>query len=173
MAERNSTGAKQVDDAFVISRTFDAPRDLVWKAYTEVDRLKEWWGPKGFTMLECKIDLRPGGIFHYGMRAPDGNVMWGKWIFREIVAPERLVIVVAFSDEGGGVTRHPYAPDWPLETLSTTTLDEHGGKTTINMRWVALNATETERKTFNAAHDSMRMGCTGTFDQLAEYLAKA
>ena len=121
MAARNSLATTMAEKAFVISRMFDAPRDLVWKAYTEADRLKKWWGPKGFTMLQCEIDLRPGGIFHYGMRAPDGSVMWGKWIFREIVVPKRLVVIVAFSDEAGGVTRHPFAPDWPLETLGTTT----------------------------------------------------
>lgn len=173
MAERNSLATTMAEKAFVISRAFDAPRDLVWKAYTEADRLKKWWGPKGFTMLQCEIDLSPGGIFHYGMRAPDGSVMWGKWIFREIVAPERLVVIVAFSDEAGGVTRHPFAPDWPLETLGTTTFEEHGGKTTITTHWVAVTPTDAERKAFDGAHDSMRMGFTGTFDQLAEYLAKA
>ena len=70
----------------VLTRVFDAPRDLVWKAFTEVDRLKQWWGPKGFRMLTCRLDLRPGGIFLYGMQSPDGHEMWGKWTFREIVA---------------------------------------------------------------------------------------
>src|SRR2546426_146985 len=91
---------------FVITRVFDAPRELVWKAYTEAAHLQHWWGPKGFKMRSCKVDLRPGGVFHYGMEAPDGSVMWGKWVFREIVAPERLTIVVSFSNEEGGVTRH-------------------------------------------------------------------
>src|SRR5205823_4677268 len=83
--------------------------------WVEPDRLARWWGPKGFTMLSSTLDLRPGGIFHYGMRSPDGREMWGRWVFREVVAPERLVFVASFSDEAGGVTRHPFAPDWPLE----------------------------------------------------------
>ncbi|HEU0018435.1 MAG TPA: SRPBCC domain-containing protein, partial [Methyloceanibacter sp.] len=56
--------------AFVISRVFEAPRDLVWKAYSELDALKQWWGPKGFTWVTGTLDFRPGGIFHYGMRSP-------------------------------------------------------------------------------------------------------
>ena len=59
---------------FVISRVFDAPRDLVWQSFTQAEHLKHWWGPKGFKMLSCKLDLRPGGIFHYGMRAPNGGL---------------------------------------------------------------------------------------------------
>lgn len=112
MAEKkNSSVTESAENEFVITRTFDAPRDLVWKAHTEPERLKQWWGPKGFTMLSCKVDLRPGGLFHYGMRSPDGQVMWGKFIYREIVKPERLVFIVSFSDEKGGTTRHPLAPN--------------------------------------------------------------
>src|SRR3990167_8452907 len=78
---------------FVISRTFDAPRDKVWKAWTERERLKQWFGPKGFTMPTCKLDLKPGGIFHYCLTTPQGQEIWGKWVFREIVAPERIVVM--------------------------------------------------------------------------------
>ena len=59
-----------------IVRTFDAPRETVWRAWTELERLARWWGPKGFEMLSTKLDLRPGGMFHYGMRAPNGHEMW-------------------------------------------------------------------------------------------------
>jgi uncharacterized protein YndB with AHSA1/START domain len=169
---RNSPGAKPTENEFVITRVFDAPRELVWKAWTESERLAHWWGPKGFAMLSCKNDLRPGGVFHYGMRAPDGGVMWGKFVYREIVAPERLVFIVCFSDEAGGVTRHPWAPDWPLETLSTVTFAEHDGRTRLTMQGVPLNATQSERETFQAGHKSMQQGWTGTLDQLANYLAK-
>jgi uncharacterized protein YndB with AHSA1/START domain len=160
-------------DEFVISRTFDAPRELVWKAHTEREHLMRWFGPKGFTMSVATLDLRPGGVFHYCMRSPDGQEMWGKWTFREIVAPEKLVVVVSFSDAAGGITRHPMSPTWPLETLGTTTFAEHDDKTTLSVRWSALNATEIERKTFAESHDNMRMGWGGTFDQLADYLVQA
>ncbi len=158
---------------FVITRTFDAPRDLVWKAHTDCKHLMQWWGPKGFQMKECKLDLRPGGIFHYCLRSADGRDMWGKLVYREVVTPERLVSVVSFSDEKQGVTRHPLSPSWPLETLATVTFTEEDGRTTLMVRWAAFNAREEEKRTFDSSHDGMRQGWTGTMDQLAEYLPKA
>jgi uncharacterized protein YndB with AHSA1/START domain len=98
--------------------------------------------------------------------------MWGKWVYREIAEPERLVFIVSFSDEKGGITRHPFSAEWPLQTLSTVLFAESGGKTTVTVRWAPFEATEAERKTFAAGHDSMRMGWTGTMEQLAEYLAQ-
>lgn len=162
----------RVEGEFVITRDFDAPRDLVFRAWTEADHLARWFGPKGFTMATCTVDLRPGGVFHYGMRGPDGRVMWGKWVFREVAPPERLVIVVSFSDESGGITRHPFAPEWPAEVLSTSTFTERDGRTTLTIRSVPLNASDSERRAYEAGHDSMRQGFAGTFDQLAAYLAQ-
>ncbi len=158
---------------FVITRVFDVPRELVFKAWTEPERLKHWWGPRGFTMRSCKLDLRPGGVFHYSMQSPDGREMWGKFVYREIVAPERLVFVVSFTDEEGNPVRHPMSPTWPLEVLNTMTLSEHDGKTMLTVYGVPINATKEERKTFQAGRDSMRQGFTGTLDQLTDYLAKA
>src|SRR5262245_9902286 len=134
---------------FVISRVFDAPRKLVWAAFTEPERMKEWWGPKGFKVIASKMDLRPGGTYHYGMRAPNGSDMWGKMVFREITPPERIVLLSSFSDEAGGTTRRPMNPDWPLETLSIFTFeDEPGGKTKVTIRWSPHNATAVEQNTF-------------------------
>jgi len=157
---------------FIITRRFDAPRDRVWQANTECRHLMHWWGPKGFTMQHCTIDLRPGGLFHYGMRSPDGHTMWGKFIYREVVAPERLVFVVSFSDQAAGVTRHPMSPTWPLEVQSTTTFAEEAGGTALTISWAPINATPEERATFDAGHAGMTQGFTGTFDQLAAYLAQ-
>jgi len=156
---------------FIISRTVNAPRALVWKTYTEAAHLQRWFGPKGFPMTQCKMDLRVGGIFHYCLRSPDGSEMWGKWTFREIAAPEKLVVVTSFSDPQGGVTRHPFAPDWPLETLGETSFEERDGKTVITVHWTALNATPAERAMFDASHDGMNQGWSGTMEQLEEYLA--
>jgi uncharacterized protein YndB with AHSA1/START domain len=157
---------------FVSSRVFDAPRELVWKAFTEADRLRHWWGPKGLTMLSCEIDLRPGGLFHYGMRTPDGHEMWGKWVFREIVPQERLVYVVSFSDARGGVTRHPMSATWPLEVLGTTSFADQGARTLVTNRGMPINATEEERKTFYSSFEGMTQGFNGTWDQLTAYLAR-
>lgn len=157
---------------FVISRVFDAPRERVWKSWTEAERLKQWWGPKGFTVSHCTVDLRLGGVMHYCLRSPDGDDMWGKFVYREIVKPEKLVFVVSFSDEKGGITRHPMSPDWPREMLSTVTFAEQNGGTLITVRWAPTNATELERKTFEDGRDGMKQGWGGTFDQFAEYLKK-
>ena len=157
---------------FSISREFDAPRELVWKALTEPDRLTQWWGPKGLTMLTAKLDLHPGGVFLYSMRSPDGREMWGKWVYREIVPPERLVAVTSFTDEAGNLLRHPMSPTWPLEVLNTLSLSEHNGKTTLTIAGGTVNATAEERATFGANHGSMKQGFTGTLNQLADYLAK-
>jgi uncharacterized protein YndB with AHSA1/START domain len=159
---------------FVISRVLDAPRDLVWKAFTEPERMKEWWGPKGFTVIHSKMDLRVGGTYHYGMKAPNGSPMWGKFVFREIAAPERMVVVSSFSDEAGGTTRHPLHMSWPLEMLSTFTFEDlPGGKTRFTIRWAPHNASAEEQDTFDTHHDSMRMGWSGTLEQLEAYLARA
>ena len=161
------------DHEFVISRVFDAPRELVWKAFTDPEHMKHWWGPKGFTARVAKMDFRPGGSYHYCLRSPDGKDMWGKFVYCEIVAPERMVFINSFSDEHGGLTRHPMSPSWPLEMLSTFTFEEQDGKTTLTIKWIPYNATEEERKTFDGARGGMTQGWTGTLDQLAEYLAKA
>jgi uncharacterized protein YndB with AHSA1/START domain len=162
--------AEQTAREFVISRTFDAPRDLVWKAWTERDQLMRWFGPKRFTMTAGSVDLRPGGVMHYGLRGPDGTEIWGRFVYREVAPPERLVMVNSFSDTAGGITRHPFDPAWPLELLTRTTFEERDGKTTVTVTWSPLNATDAERKTFDGAHDDMRAGWTGTFDNLAEHL---
>ncbi|MDB6123455.1 MAG: Activator of Hsp90 ATPase 1 family protein [Pedosphaera sp.] len=161
------------DREFVITREFDASRELVWKAWTERERMMQWFGPKGFTTPIAKMDFRPGGTFHYCMRSADGKEMWGKFVYREIQAPERIVWVHSFSDEQGGTTRHPMSADWPLEMLSTATFTEREGRTTVTLRWAALNASEAEQKTFDTSHQGMNMGWTGTFDQLTAYLATA
>ena len=159
---------------FVLTRVFDAPRDLVWKAFTNAERMKHWWGPEGFTVIVSKMDLRPGGTYHYGMQPLSGGaVMWGSCVYREIVEPERLVCINSFSDEAGGVARHPMSPTWPLQMLSTLTFEDLDGKTSFTVRWSAYRATEDERKTFDSSHDSMQMGWNGTLDQLAAYLAQA
>ena len=168
-----SAAATGTEGEFVISRTFNAPRELVWQAFTDPERMKQWWGPKGFTVIASKMDLRPGGTYHYGMRAPDGSAMWGKFVYREIVPPQRMVLVNCFSDEAGGITRHPMSPTWPLEMLSTFLFEDEGGRTRLTIKWKPLNASAEETATFAGAHDGMRQGWTGTMDQLDAYLAKA
>ena len=100
--------AGRMTKPFVIFREFAAPRDLVWKAWTERERFVQWFGPKGFMMILATMDLRPGGMTLYNMQSPDGKVMWGKAVYREIVPQEKLVWINSFSDKDGGTTRHPF-----------------------------------------------------------------
>jgi uncharacterized protein YndB with AHSA1/START domain len=157
---------------FVITRSFAAPRDLIWKCFTDPERMKEWWGPKGSTIVASKMDFRVGGTYHGAMRSAGGPVMWAKFVYREIVPPQRLVWVHSFSDEAMGLTRHPMVPTWPLEMLTTVLFEEEpGGKTKVTLRWSPMNATAEEQATFDAAHGGMQGGWTGTFERLDAYLA--
>jgi uncharacterized protein YndB with AHSA1/START domain len=161
---------------FSISRVFDAPRRLVWQAWSEADRLARWWGPKGMPVTVHKLDFRPGGVFHYAMHGPDGRpAMWGRFVYREIVAPERIVYVSSFSDEAGGIARAPFPKireTWPLEVLNRLTFTEEKGKTTVSLRGGPIDPTEAERRTYEGMFDSMQKGFGGTFDQLEEHLAR-
>lgn len=156
---------------FVIERVFDAPREEVWKAWIQAERLREWWGPRGFTVSYCKVRLRQGGGMHYCLRSPDGRDMWGKFVYHEIVKPEKLVFIDSFSDEKQGITRHPLNPDWPRETLTTVTFEEQDGRTKVTVTWTPHAATEVERRTFDEGRGSMQQGWTGTLDRLSAYLA--
>jgi len=95
---------------FVISRVFGAPRELLWRCFTEPEHMQQWWGPKGSTVVS--------GTYHGAMRDSSGHVTWAKFVYREIVPQERLVWVHSFSDENGGLARHPLSPTWPLELLT-------------------------------------------------------
>ncbi|TAL69870.1 MAG: SRPBCC domain-containing protein [Bacteroidetes bacterium] len=157
---------------FKVSRLINAPLELVWKVWTKPEHLNRWWGPKGYTMLTNKLDLKPGGIFHYKMKSPDGQIMWGKFVFREIIELEKLVFVVSFSDEFGNILRHPLSMTWPLEVLSAVSFTEKEGKTLLSISGIPINATKEEEKTFADGLESMNQGWKGTFEQLEEYLNK-
>ena len=159
-----------LDSEFSITRTFEAPREIIFKMWTDPKQMVNWFGPKGCEVGTSKMDLRPEGIYHYSLKMPDGNEMWGKWIFQEVVAPERLVWIHSFSDERGGLTHHPMSPTWPLELLTTTTFEAVGNKTKVTLKWLPINASEVEINTFKAGRAGATVGWTGSFDQLDEYL---
>ena len=168
MAAKNETPIKP----FLISRTFNAPRDLVWKAFTEPERMKEWFGPKGAAVGTSKMDFRVGGTYHYSMKNAEGVDMWGKFEYQEITPQERMVFIQYFSDAQGGKTRHPMSPTWPLSMLSTFTFEEENGKTKVTIEWSPIDPTDEERKTFEEGRDGMNQGWSGTMERLEEYLAK-
>jgi len=171
--KENNHVKKSKVPAFIISRVFDAPKELVWKAFTDPDDLKHWWGPEGFTVCASRMNFRPGGTYHYCLLSPDGKKMWGRFTYREINPFESIVFVNCFSDEKAGVSRHPMNPNWPLLMFSTFTFTGDKGKTTVTVEWAPISPTEQERKTFEEGMAQMNLGWSGTLDQLAGYLAKA
>ncbi len=172
MAARSSTAAESTDRELVITRVFDAPRELVWKAFTDRDRMSKWWGMKGLTTRVLELDLRPGGTFLYVMRMPDGRELCGKWVYREIVAPELLVVVHFTTDETGNPIPHPYDPKLPPEMLTTSRFREDAGRTTLELRSVPINETPAQRAAFNQLADAMEEGFNNSLDLLDEYLAQ-
>ncbi len=156
---------------FIIAREFKAPRDLMWQVWTEREHYEQWFGPKGMKVTMKQFDLRPGGMNHYTMTLPDGTVLWGKAVYREIVPPAKLTWINSFSDKDAGLTRHPLTTDlWPLQMLTVVTFTEQAGKTTVTVTWWPYESSAAERKVFNDNLESMNKGWGGTLDQLGAYL---
>jgi uncharacterized protein YndB with AHSA1/START domain len=142
---------------FVITREFEAPRELVFKAWTDPKHLAQWWGPRGFTNPVCEWDVRPGGKIYDVMRAPDGEryPMGGE--FREIVVPEKLVFSCGALDEKG---------DLLFEFLHAVTFVEQDGSTKLAIRSVVLSSTAGANKYIGG----YEMGMTSSLEKLAELL---
>ncbi len=162
-----------VDTAeFIIARSFAAPRQRVWAAWTEPERLIEWLGPKGVPGTIHSGDVRVGGLLHWHMGASGGHGMWGRALYREIVSPARLVYVQSFSDAEGRIARAPFFEGrWPLEMLTEVTLEEQGEGTLLTLRWSPIDAEADEVANFIANIPSMNDGWGGSFNQLAAFLA--
>ena len=143
------------DAELVVSRWFDAPRELVFKVWTEPQHLAKWWGPQGFSIVSCDLDVRPGGRWRRCMRAPDGTVHSKLGVYREIVAPERLVFTYA-DEDASGICGH--------ETLVTVSFTESGGKTKLVLHQTAF---ETQ-----AARRSHQVGWGSCLERLADYVAQ-
>jgi len=167
MLAKNESG----DVEFTITRHFKFPPELIFDAFTKPEHFNQWFGPTGSTVIKSSIDLRPGGLNHFGLKMSDGLALWGKYIYREITPPKRLVYVQSFSDEHGNITVHPLSPTWPREMLTIITFEKINDGTQLCIRWLPINATEEERSTFNAAESSMNQGWGGTLDKLVEYLS--
>lgn len=133
--KNHSTSKPGVQD-LVITRIFDAPKELVWKAWTEPARFMKWWGPKGFTSSTCQIDLRVGGRYLFNMKAPNGREMWTTGTYVEIVPYEKLVFLDHMADEKGNELspeKMGLPPGWPSEIRTTVTFEDIGGKTRMTV----------------------------------------
>lgn len=161
--------AKTVEQELVITRLFDAPRELVWKAWTEPERTMQWWGPKNFTAPVSRIDLRVGGTYLNCMRGagPDGVIRdyWSTGVYREIVPLRKIVCTDSFADETGNVvpaSHYGMSDDFPVEMLVTVSFEEQGGKTKLTLRHAGIPAGQMRELT--------EAGWSESFDKLADVL---
>ena len=154
MPARNSAAAELADDELLITRVFDAPRSLVFKAWTSSDHQVHWLGPKDFTVQYCHIDFRVGGSYRACIRSPDGTDYWMRGTYREIVAPERLVFTFSWEEDG----------ERGLETVATVTFQEQGSKRTLMTFHQVPFQSLSER-------DGHTNGWSQCFERLATYLA--
>jgi len=147
-------GASAAELELVITRILDAPRELVFKAWTEPDRAIRWWGPRGFTTAHYELDFRPDGAYRVCMRSPEGTEHWQRGVCREVVEPERLVFTFAWEDSEG-TPGH--------ETVVTVTLAEFGAKTKLTLHQAVFETV--------TARDLHQGGWASALECLAEYLA--
>ena len=154
----NSMEAAPAD--LIITRVFDAPRELVWKAWTDVKLVSQWWGPKGFTNPRCEWNARPKGSIHIDMRAPDGVVYPMSGTFQEVVEPERLVFASSALDENGKSM---------FDILNTVLFVDQKGKTFVTLTAHVISATELAPQYLKG----MEMGWQQSLDRLGEHLARS
>jgi uncharacterized protein YndB with AHSA1/START domain len=155
MDTRTSINVGERERELVITRIFDAPRHLVFQAWTEPDRVARWWGPQGFVTTYCDMNVRPGGAFRVCMRSPAGAEHWKQGVYREVVEPERLVFTFAWEDTEGKPGH---------QTLVTVTFAEHGDKTELTLHQAVFETVEWRNE--------HRRGWTSTLQRLGEYLAE-
>lgn len=155
-----------------ISWEFKAPLEAVYKMWIDMEHFIKWWSPKGFEMEVHQFEFQPDGILLYSQTSPDGQKLWGKFVYEEMIQNEKLSFRNAFSDEEGRTVRAPFSSTWPLEIYNTLTFEENGGHTIMKVIGVPVNASEEELETFKAMHENIKKGFAGTFDQLDTHLAE-
>jgi len=154
MAAQAARKATPPAPELIITRVFDAPRSLVFAAWTQPEHLARWWGPKGFVNVAWEMDVRPGGAWFRRMQAPDGTLYTKRGVYREIVAPERLVFTYVNEAADGTQGR---------ETLVTVTFEEQGARTRLTLHHTGFESVE--------ARDAHQGGWSSCMERFAEYLA--
>ena len=160
MSTTNDSTNKSSEQKLIITRVFDAPRSVVFKAWTDPKHVARWWGPHGFTNPLCELDVRPGGAILIHMCGPDGNVYPMTGVYEEVVEPERLVFTSAALNEKGN----------PLfEVHKTVTFAEQDGKTTLSLQARVV------KQTAQAAPylAGMEAGWTQSLERLMAYVSRA
>ncbi|AXV41004.1 MAG: ATPase [Methanobacterium sp. BAmetb5] len=150
-----------------ITRTFHAPLERVWEAWTNPEAIKKWWGPRGYTTPVVKNDFMVGGSSLYSMRSPEGQDIWSTGVYKDIVPMERIVSTDSFADADGNVvpaSHYGMNGDWPLELMVTVIFQEKNGKTHLTLQHTGFP--DNQNKTLAEA------GWNESLDKLAEYLVK-
>ena len=155
---------------YVLERVFDAPRELVWKTWTDPALLSRWYGPNVETITH-RLDLEPGGLWLVEMRWGDQS-NYQRAEYTEVDAPERLVWLHANADADWNVASNPMMPDWPRVLLTTVTFEEDAGKTKLRLTWIPHEASEAEIACFAAAIGQMDKGWGAGMALLEELLAE-
>lgn len=155
---------------YVLERVFQAPRELVWKTWTDPKLLARWYGPNVETIIH-RLDVRPGGLWLNEMRW-GANSNYQRAEYTEIVAPERLVCLLATTDADWNVSANPMMPDWPRVLLTTVTLEELSGQTKMRLTWTPHEASEKEIACFAAAMGGLGKGWDAGMELLKQLLAE-
>lgn len=159
---------------FELTRSFAAPLERVWQAWSDPAQFGLWWGPKGCSLAALAFDFRAGGLFHYRMDMPDAPPMWGRFAFRELLPHQRITWLNAFSNERCGIARAPFSELCPLEIENRVSFSEAAGRTTLSLRAAPWGASAEEESFFAqlCSSGSLAQGYGGTFDQLAKVLVR-
>ena len=155
---------------YQIDRVFDAPRETVWRAWTEPELLARWYGPNIETVIH-KFELKPGGVWLNEMKMGSKSDL-SKITFQDIVPEERLVWHHSSTDANWNVTANPMMPDWPRTILTTVTFEDMGDKTKVRLTWVPHEATAAGIACFQAAMDGFGSGWGAGFAIMDDLLAE-
>jgi uncharacterized protein YndB with AHSA1/START domain len=161
MFDFHSLNPRAGEQEFVVEREFTVSRALLFEVFTQPEHLKHWWAPQPYTIPTCTVDLRPGGIWHYSMRSPEGQEHWARSVYREIVPSEKLVYISTFADE------HANPIEGTPEHLTTILFtEEEAGKTKATAR-VQFTSAEALKVALDMG---MQQGMSMTWDYLVEYV---
>lgn len=158
------------DTAFVIERTFAAPRGLVWRTFTEKDLLSRWYGPGVETVIH-ELDIRPGGVWRNEMRFGE-NAMFERMDYTEVAPEARLVWQHYTTDAGWEAIANPMKPGWPKALLAEVDFTDDGDGTTVRLAWTPHDASPEEVAVFKSAMDGFGRGWGSGFDIIEEILAE-
>jgi len=152
---------------FTISRTFDAPRDLVFKCWVEPQHFEKWGlSPAGCTNRLLHADVRPGGYYHVQQTGPDGKQIYCKFEFRQISPIDQLVFITSICDVNCEIVKNPVFPDWPRKLLTTVAFEDDGTGTKVTVLWEPVEASEAEVAFFMQHLSIGHAGWSQTFVRL-------